>query len=196
MKKNLIIIFLVSFVYYANCQELGVKTGTNLAKDRTINTPFNIGIYFTNKISHKYEVLLSYDFSKKTQQYKEVDLQEEFKGHCINMGMSYLQKLTNKFDFKIGLSLGYCYYDILYKGINSRWISKFNAHYLGGNILVGIEYNDFFSLPIDLELLIAPNYYYNMSQTIEPTIVLSEKRENLEFVNLSFGVKYKFNRKK
>lgn len=196
MKKNFIIIILLLLAYNANSQELGIKTGTNFAKNNTINKPFNIGVYFTNKFNGKYEFLLSYDFSKNTQQYEAIDLQEQFNGHNITLGMLYVFNLKEKFELKIGASLGYCYYDILYEGINSRWISKFNAHYLGGNILFGVAYKNFLSLPINLELLFAPNYYYNVFQSTESTISLTEKRDDLKFLNLSFGIKYKFNRNK
>ncbi|MDY0215869.1 MAG: hypothetical protein RBS19_02825 [Bacteroidales bacterium] len=186
-----IILLIFSNIY---SQELGIRIGSNISENSTINKPLIFGININNKISNRFDMLVSYDYLHKKQQYSEVDLQEDFNGHNISVSWLYIHNIKQSIGLKIGISTGYCYYNIASQGLISRWVSEFKAHYLGGSIITGIEYRKLFNLPLSIEIFFAPSYYYNVSQNIEPIISLTEERNNLKLLNLNLGLKYTFKR--
>ncbi len=191
MKRLFVVIICICSIYSASCQNIGLRTNTEISENKKINTAIGGGLYLNiNDFSEKVEVLFSTDYFIKEKELKEDDLISYYNSLIFGVNGFYVLSIRKNLKTKIGPLLSYNLTNATDRGIVSRWINTYKAKYIGIGITGNIQFKKIFKLPINFDIFVYPTYLINIKNENDPTGVKSYYADNLKIFNVQLGLSY------
>lgn len=190
LKYSILFLF-ISVCHISYGQSIGIRGGFELADQNQTNNAFGGGTYLTFKnFSDKIHLMLSFDYSGKTQRFENKDLQTAYAKYRFSAATLFVKPLSESFDFIFGPSISYNIYRASHQGIILRWIDNYKSNFIGLEIVSNLQVKNILQSPLNIDFFITPSYLLNIKNNTEN--ILDGSGTKPEYGNNSFNLSFQF----
>ena len=198
MKIILISLFSLVLFYSAKCQSIGLRACSVFSDNREINTSLGAGLYVTIEDSlEKFGCVLFVDYLSNNKKFNDCDecitkdIFTSYRNFSFGISALWSKHIYSNTMFKFGLLVNYNIADAKRQGQIANWIETLESNYIGAGVLVNVQFQQLFTLPLNLDIFISPIYLININSETDPSEVKSDYLNDLQILNIKAGLAYK-----
>ena len=192
MKKLICILFIIGVSGYGYAQNFGLRFNSSLSPAKRINQIYGGGVFVNlNDYSDNVELLLSADLTRGKKKLNSDSLNSDYQNFQIALSALRPVSLSKDLDLKIGPKLSYINTFTIDQKNGSSLINYYQSRYFAAGLVLDLQYQGVFGLPLNIDLFISPDYLINAKNNFSPPGFVSDySTKNLSIFNFQFGLSY------